>query len=341
VAKPPLNPQGLADFNDLFMFEQEAAAENVEALAKVAEVATTEMEFSRMTPFPGHIFRLYEGQQLEDMVESIRQFGILLPIILWDTDDSHVILSGHNRVNAAQKAGLTRGPVVIKTNLSHEEAVLIVTETNLRQRSFADMSHSERALCLSQHYEAMKCQGKRTDLISEIEQLLNPHDNSVQGTPSQVGTRTNETLGREYGLSRNNVARYIRLATLDTSLLSYVDSGEIAFLAAYDLSFIEDKDKQAVIAGSVKNGRKVDMKIAALLREYHEKGKLTEKAIEQILSGEKTGKPRNSGDGKPKAFSLKPAVVGKYFTAEQSKSEIEEIIDTALSRYFSSQGGED
>ncbi len=105
-----------------------------------------EMDFSQIESFPNHRFRLYEGQQLDDMVESIRQFGILLPIILWHTEDGrYIILSGHNRKNAAQLGGLTQGPVIIRENLTHEDAVLIVTETNLRQRSFSDMSYSERA----------------------------------------------------------------------------------------------------------------------------------------------------------------------------------------------------
>ena len=335
-------PKQLPDFGDLFAFDApldniSGDVENAQEQVSATPSSATEMDFSRMKPFPGHIFQLYEGQQLADMVDSIRQFGILLPIILWDKDDSdsHIILSGHNRVNAARIAGLTRGPVVVKTDLTDEDAVLIVTETNLRQRSFSDLSHSERALCLSQHYEAMKCQGRRTDLISEIETLLKPHGDSVQGTSAQVEhkLKSRDKLGKDYGLSRANVARYIRLATLNADLLSFVDSGEIAFLAAYDLSFIENADKQSAIAETIKNGCKVDMKMAALLREYYEKNKLTEKAILQIMSGEKTGKPRHSG-AKPKAFSLKPAVVGKYFTAEQTKSEIEQIIDTALSLYF-------
>jgi ParB family chromosome partitioning protein len=329
-------PKRIESFEDMFVFEQpdsNSTGGNSKAPVK-AKNAATEMEFTRMKPFPGHIFQLYKGQQLEDMVESIKQFGILLPIILWQKEsDSHIILSGHNRVNAAKKAGLTKAPVVIKENLTQEEAVLIVTETNLRQRSFADLSHSERALCLSQHYAAMKCQGRRTDLIQEIEILLNPHDDCVQGASSEVQTRTDAKLGQDYGLSRDKVAKYIRLATLTPTLLAYVDTGEIAFLAAYDLSFIEDKDKQRLIADRIKQGDKVDMKIAALLREYHEKWKLTDKAIVQIMAGEKTQKPRER-DNKPKAFSLKSAVVVKYFTTAQSKAEIEQIIDTALSMYF-------
>lgn len=326
---------GIADkvienLNDIFIFEKDPAV--------TGKSSAVEMEFSRMKPFPGHIFQLYKGQQLEDMVESIRQFGILIPIILWHKENNvYIILSGHNRVNAGKLAGLTKGPVVIKDNLTQEEAVLIVTETNLRQRSFSDLSHSERALCLSQHYEAMKCQGKRNDLINEIEMLLNPHGDKAQDTCAQVEhkLKSRDKMGNEYGLSHAKVARYIRLSTLISSLLAYVDTGEIALLAAYELSFIEDKNKQKLISEIIKrNGYKVDMKMAALLRKYYESNKLTDKAVEQILSGEKTRKPVN---GKPKAVKVKPTVIGKYFTAEKTQAEIEDTIDKALEMYFSKE----
>ena len=318
-------------YNELFGKESVSDGNSNGEISK----SVMEMEFSKMKSFPGHIFQLYKGQQLEDMVESIRQFGILLPIILWQKDSSHIILSGHNRVNAAKIAGLTKGPVVIKENLTQEDAILIVTETNLRQRSFADLLHSERALCLSQHYEAMKCQGKRNDIINEIGTFLNLHDNRVSGTSAELQRKleNKDKIGQEYGLSRDKVAKYIRLATLIPALLSYVDTGEIAFLAAYDLSFISDKDKQKIIAYKIKNSDyKVDMKIAALLREYHENKKLTEIAIEQIMSGEKSRKPKSD---KPKPFQLKSDVVGKYFTEGQSKAEIEKTIEEALAQYFS------
>jgi len=321
----------LDNFDDILDFEKkELVAVSVPVQGGIAE-----MDFDRMEPFPGHKFKLYEGQQLDDMVESIRQFGILLPVILWHTDDDrHVILSGHNRVNAGRLAELTKCPVVIKENLTHEDAVLIVTETNLRQRSFSDLSHSERAYCLAQHYEAMKCQGKRNDLLQEIETLLNPHDSkdSDASVQSEHRMKSRDKIGNEYGLSPTNVTRYIRLATLIPSLLTQVDTGKIAFLSAYELSFVEDKDKQQQIAEFMEHdGYRLDMKKAELLRNYYEGKKLTEDAIVQILSGEKTRKPKSD---KPKSLKIKPAVITKYFTAGQNQKEIEDTIDRALAFYF-------
>lgn len=327
MAKPKVI---IEDFADMLNFEPEQNT----ALAPV-QGGITEMDFSLMEPFPNHRFKLYEGQQLADMVDSVRQFGILLPIILWHTEDGrYLILSGHNRQNAGQLAGLTKGPVIIKENLTHDEAVLIVTETNLRQRSFSDMSHSERAYCLAQHYEALKSQGKRNDLLEEIERLLNPHDSDGNSTCAQVEhkLKSREKMGEEYGLSHAKVARYIRLAGLVPDLLEKVDTGEIAFLAAYDLSFVENSNQQQQVSDLMESeGYKVDMKKAELLRSYYETGKLTDTAMVQILSGEKTRKPKSN---KPQPFKVNPTVISKYFTNEQSSKEIEDTIDKALAMYF-------
>lgn len=311
--------------------EQETATSPVQG-------GITKMDFDLMESFPNHKFKLYEGQQLADMVDSIRQFGILLPIILWHTEDGrYIILSGHNRRNAAQLAGLTKGPIIVRENLTHDEAVLIVTETNLRQRSFSDMSHSERAYCLAQHYEALKAQGKRNDLLAELEMLLNPHDSEENSTCAEVQhkLKSRDKISDEYGLSRDKVAKYIRISNLVDNLIQRVDTGEIAFLAAYDLSFVEDSTKQQQIADLMESDSyKVDMKKAELLRTYYESKKLTDAAIVQILSGEKTRKPKSN---KPQPVKIKPAVITKYFTTGQSPKEIEDTIDKALELYFENQ----
>ena len=337
MAKPKIL---IEDFSEMLNFEP--TPEPTPTTAPISmQSGIVEMDFDQMESFPNHKFKLYEGQQLTDMVESVQQFGILLPIILWHTEDGrYIILSGHNRRNAAQLAGLTKGPIIIKENLTQDEAVLIVTETNLRQRSFADMSHSERAYCLAQHYEALKSQGKRTDLLAEIEMLVNQHESEVSDTCAEVQhkSKSRDKLGHEYGLSRDKVAKYIRIANLVEPLVERLDTGEIAFLTAYDLSFVEDSTKQQRIADFMESDSyKVDMKKAELLREYYEKSALSDKTIVQILSGEKTRKPKSN---KPQPVKVKPAVISKYFTAEQSPKEIEDTIDKALALYFENQNQE-
>lgn len=313
-----------------------------------------EMEFDQMKPFSDHRFKLYTGKRLEDMVDSIRNYGILQPLILWHRREEYILLSGYNRRNAGILAGLKKAPVVIKENLSHEEAVLIMAETNLRQRSFSDLSESERAFCLKQHYDALKSQGKRTDLLNELDELLNSDDNAGASTVSESVTRsqngetpeneastvsktvtrfrTDEKLGEKYGLNRDKVAKYVRIAGLIPPLLERFDQGEITFLAAYDLSFIENTAYQEILEEYLQGGYRLDTTKAALFHSYVKEGNLTEKTIAEILSGQKS---EILEIAKHKTFRLKPTVISRYFTPVQSKKEIEETIEKALELYFS------
>lgn len=323
---PKLN---LEKFDDMLAFEtKEQKPVNMGGIM--------ELDIEILKPFPKHKFKQYDGQQLDDMVESVKAFGILLPIIVWQTEDgNNTILSGHNRVNAARIAGLTKVPVIIKTNLTPAEATLIVTETNLRQRSFVDLSHSERAFCLAEHYNALKSQGKRNDLLNEIEMLLNPNEMEENLTSSEIQTklRTDEKVGQNYNLSRDKVAKYIRLSNLIVPLLDLLDNEGIGFLAAYELSFIESTELQQQIYDCVQSESfKLDMKKAELLREYYESKKLTELTIHQILSGEKLKKPKSP---KKPQVKIKQSVISKYFTEQQTQKEIEDTIEKALEMYFS------
>ena len=123
---------------------------------------TTEVDISQLVPFSNHPFKLYEGPRLNDMVESIKEYGVITPLIVRPKEDGkYEILSGHNRANSAKIAGLTKVPVVIKEDLTDEEAMLIVTETNLIQRSFSELTHSEKARILTERHDAIKEQGRR------------------------------------------------------------------------------------------------------------------------------------------------------------------------------------
>ena len=107
-----------------------------------------------------HPFHLYEGERLDDMVESIREHGILNSVIVLKTDDGYEMLSGHNRANAAKIAGLSEVLAIIKVGLSESEAYVYVIETNLMQRSFAELIPSEKVSAMAVHYDKVCCQGK-------------------------------------------------------------------------------------------------------------------------------------------------------------------------------------
>ncbi|MCH1948129.1 ParB N-terminal domain-containing protein [Enterocloster sp. OA13] len=341
MGKPKIN---LSDFDDMLNFEQEQRTEEAAPAPVPAprDSGIQEMNFDQMESFPNHKFKLYVGKQFDDMADSIRQYGILQPLLLWHTEDNHnYILSGHNRKECGKAAGLKEAPVIVKENLTHDDAVLIVIETNLRQRSFTDMSPSERAYCLFEHYKAMKSQGKRSDLILEIERLMNPHETDVSATSAEISRSSGSRaeLAEKYSLTEDSVAKYIRVGEhLETPLMNFFDMSQFPLSVAYTLSFVVDNAKQQQIADLMESDSyKVDMKKAELLRSYYETGKLTDTAIVQILSGEKTRKPKSD---KPQPVKVKPAVITKYFTPQQTAKEIEETIDKALAFYFENQESE-
>lgn len=131
----------------------------------------TMISVENIVPFHNHPFRLYEGKRLDDMVESIREHGILIPVIVQKVAEGYEMLSGHNRWNAAKIAGITEIPAIIKENLTEREAYVYVIETNMLQRSFDDLLPSEKAAVLAERYEKVMCQGRRNDILEEIAML--------------------------------------------------------------------------------------------------------------------------------------------------------------------------
>jgi len=290
------------------------------------------LKLEQLVPFLNHPFKLYEGERLNDMVESIKNYGVIVPIVVRKKGLKYEILSGHNRVNAAKLAGLIDVPSVIKEGLTEEEATLIVTETNLMQRSFTDLLHSERATVIATRHSAMKSQGIRTDLLNEIEKLSKAPKLSSEETfyPLDKKLRTHETIGNEYNLSQASVARYLRIGKLSDVLKELVDSGMIAMRAGVDLSYLSADNQEMLEAIISENTFKVDMKKASLLRNYDKEGKLNWDTAKQIISGDML-----KSTGKVKAFKIQPNIISKYFMPTEDKKDIEKTIEKALEMYFS------
>lgn len=299
----------------------------------------TEIDIAKLISFANHPFKLYDGERFENMVRSIRELGVIVPVIVRPKGEEFEILSGHNRVNAAKTAGLLKVPVIIKENLEDEEAMLIVTETNLMQRSFSDMLHSERATALEQHHKALASQGKRTDILKEIETLLKADEIKDEETSRQVGeklTSADET-GKTYNLSGRSVSRYLRICNLIKELKDRLDIEEIPFTASVTLSYLTEEEQYIVELILCEHNFKVDMKKAEVLRTYSESKKLDEETAYAILSGELNKKQKSN---KPAPIKLKPKLINKFFTPETKQPEIEEVIEKALELYFKSQGKE-
>jgi ParB family chromosome partitioning protein len=299
---------------------------------QAAKEDITKLRLDDLVAFEDHPFKLYEGDRLADMIDSIKNLGVIVPIVVRKKERAYEILSGHNRVNATRLAGLTDIPAVIKEGLTEEEAILIVTETNLMQRSFTDLSHSERATVIATRHSAIKSQGVRTDLLNEIEKLSKA-PNLVEETtfsPMAKKLNTHETLSEEYKLSKDSIARYLRINKLNPNLKDLVDKGQIAMRAGVDFSYMSEDNQEMVEAIISENTYKVDMKKAATLKAYDKSKKLTWDKAVAIITGTLTKKEK-----KPPAFKVQPAIISKYFKSSENKKDIEETIEKALELYFS------
>jgi len=284
-----------------------------------------EISIEQLVPFANHPFSLYEGQRFSDLVESVRENGVITPIVVRPVgNDTYEILSGHNRVNAAREAGLTEVPAIVKDGLTDEEALFIVTETNLVQRSFADMKHSERAAALSVLYEAMKKKsGYRSDLLEEIDKQ----------TSAQIGRRleTRDKLGLKYGLSKNSISRYLRINKLIQLFKEQLDNRKITMQVAENLSFLSESE-QEIVAESLGNERKITLKQVELLRE-----KLADAyvgfgrdAVEDILNAVLP-------PAKKKSLKIRREAFSEYFDDDMSDEEIESEIAEILKAHFNSE----
>lgn len=289
------------------------------------------LEIDRLKPFKNHPFRLYEGERLQDMVESVRLNGILVPIIIRKNDASLEILAGHNRVNAAKQAELTEVPAIVLENISDDEALVYVVETNLIQRSFADMAHSEKSAVIALHHSKMFSQGKRNDILEQLKMLENPHEDGEKSTFRQVDEklRSDKRVAEMYNLSAKSISRYLRINQLIPTLKSRLDNDSLAFIPAVTLSFLKDNEQKSVDECMNQHEFTVDMKKADMLRDFSEKGKLDNGNVLKILSGETTQK-----SSRTPTIKINKAVYMKYFKPEQSAKEIQEIIEKALKAYF-------
>ena len=148
----------------------------VDLLAGAEEVSAVEngirmLPIDSIRPFRKHSVRMYEGERLEDMVESIKEHGVLNPVIVWQEGDGYEMLAGHNRQMAGRLAGLAEIPAIVKTDLTEEDAYVYVIETNVIQRGFAELLPSEKAAVLAERYEKVSSQGRRNDILEEIARL--------------------------------------------------------------------------------------------------------------------------------------------------------------------------
>lgn len=270
-------------------------------------------------PFHNHPFHLYEGERLEDMIASVKEHGVLNPVIVQKIEAGYEMLSGHNRWNAAKLAGLKEIPAIVKTDLSEEEAYVYVIETNLMQRSFSDLAISEKA-----RYEKEACQGKRNDILEEIARMEGK-DVPVTCGHGDQRLNTRDMLGKEYELSGSSVGRLLKLNDLIKPFKDMVDRGALYTKVALQLAFLPENEQMMVYGIMKEKKTKITIEMVMKLRSHS--GALTEAMIKRYLSTEPV---------KKKCYKVPSRIVDKYFEG-MDPNQVDAIVEQALEAWFSKE----
>lgn len=225
-----------------------------------------EMPIENLIAYKNHPFSLYTGERYENLLASIKENGVLTPLIVRPIENSEnqcEILAGHNRKEAAKEAGLETVPCLPRYNLTEEEAYTIVMETNLQQRSFDDFSHSEKAGIITYDYEQRKKQGKRNDLMKDIDLILSQYSgeaDSLESKEKVQGVKSNKITGDKYGLSKDSIARYLRINKLDDELKALIDKSELSIRAGVWLSYTTAEQQESIFHYASENNIKLEEK---------------------------------------------------------------------------------
>lgn len=283
---------GLTGLDELFMDDKERAESK---LPKIHEIPLSEID-----EFPNHPFHVRLDEDMDQLVESIKERGIITPVTLRQKPDGrYEIVSGHRRTKACELAGLATVKAEIK-ELSRDDAIILMVESNLQRTTILP---SEKAFSYKMRLEAMNRQGQRTDLTS---------------TPVVSKSRSNETLGEVGGESREQVRRYIRLTHLIPPLLDLVDSGKIAFRPAVELSYLTE-DEQNGLLDSISSEQSTPSLAQALkMKEFSQNGRLNADVILSIMCEQK---PNQKEKISFQSERLKP-FIPKNFTAKQTEDYV-------------------
>ena len=286
------------------------------------------IEINLLENYHDYPFSLYTGKRLDDMVESIKENGILNPVIVMKKEiGGYEILSGHNRVNAAKLANLKTVPCIIKENLTQEQVYTYVIETNLMQRSFSDLLPTEKAVVLKLRYEKITSQGKRNDLQKELNRL---NDGIVvkknKRAEDKLDSRKN--IGKEYNLSGASIARYLRLNYLTDNWKQAVDNDEIGLMMAVDISYLLTELQDYLYKECKEWGLCLKPSDAKALHLMDRKEALNKEMVNTYLLNMENLKPKEYQN-----IKLSQSAYKKFFK-DESKEEVEEIIEKALAMYF-------
>jgi ParB family chromosome partitioning protein len=298
----------------------------------------TTVYIEHLVHFDNHPFKLYAAEKLEELAESIKQNGIINPVVVRKKKDSgdYEILSGHNRTEAARISGLLDIPVRI-VEVDDDTAQLIVTESNLLQRE--KLLPSEKGRAYKMQLDVLKRQGKRTDLEVDHEEL----------TSCQVGTKLNsaEIVAEKNNDSKRQVMRYVRMTSLNQGLLDQVDCENISFIAGVDLSYLAELEQDNLFSLLSENeAYKITLETAGILKSISKTEQLSFEKMKLILDEQNHLSP--SKEKVKKEISPYTRVIKKVshylqklpneqMAKSLNENELEDVIIQAIEVYLKSK----
>ena len=283
-----------------------------ELLGVVNEESAMEIEIDKIKPFSGHPFKVIDDEKMQDLIESISESGVLIPVLIRpDQNDGYEMISGHRRMHAAQKAGLITIPAIVR-EMTDDEAVIAMVDANIQRE---ELLPSEKAFTYKMKLEAMKRQGSRTDLtLSQNETKL----------------RSDEILSKQVGESRAQVQRFIRLTELIPDLLELVDKKRLNFTIAVDISYIPQDVQKWIYEYICDNGFIKPNQIAAL-RNYLGQGPVTQSLMISILNSHIPVK------APARKVTLNEKKLTKYFPKNYTSEDMEKVIESLLEKWKQEQ----
>lgn len=295
----------LASYDDLFKTDEERQADAQERIQN--------LPLDKLEPFPNHPFKVIDDDKMLETVESIKERGVLVPILVRPKNDGNFeIVSGHRRHHASQLAGLTEIPAIVR-EMDDDTAILLMVDSNLQRE---ELLPSEKAFAYKMKLDAMKRQGQRTDLTSA--QIGRKFD----------GKESRELLAEQVGESRNQISRFIRLTNLVPNLLDRVDNKTMAFNAAVEVSYLTEPEQLMLCDAIEREECTPNLSQAKRLKQYSQDGKLDENVMDVIMTEEKPIEDK---------LVLKGDVLAKYFPRTYTPSQKQKIIVKLLEDWHKRQ----
>ena len=281
-----------------------------ELLGVVNEESAMEIEISRIHAFKDHPFKVLDDEKMADLVESVKTYGVLTPVLLRsDRENGYEMISGHRRMHAAVIAGLATIPAIVR-ELSDDDAVIAMVDANIQRE---ELLPSEKAFAYRMKLEAMKRQGVRVDLTCD----QNEH---------KLGKKSREVLGEQLGISSAQIQRYIRLTELIPELLDMVDTKKLNFTIAVDISYI-DKEMQKWIYEYIRDTGFIKPKQITALRKQLEEGSVNKGFMISIFNSCIVVKAPE------RKVVLSGKKLTKYFPEDYSETDMEKVIEALLEQW--------